>query len=90
MNYEIYTDKNGTMRVNIGAESFALKFEDGRHLTAGAEWERTSDPVTQAYYSACDELGVPKRCSWTGVMNALGHVGNVRPPWKPRPKDWNR
>jgi hypothetical protein len=35
------------------------------------------------YAQACESLGIVPHYSWTGVMNALGDVGNKRPPWKP-------
>ena len=96
MEYEIYTTTKGTRWVNIGNYAYALEHPvqdtcgDAHKDSYGkdnyyADPERW--PVLAAWLKAAEEVGVPARYAWTGIMNSLGHKGDKRPPWKPEKKN---
>ena len=96
MEYEIYVNDVGNRRVNIGDFSFALEVRRGdtTQWNVASPWEgpieKAGSPVLRAWLLAAQEVGVPLRYAWTGVINSLGHTGGHRPPWNPKPRDWRR
>jgi len=91
---EIYRDTNGLRRVNIGGNSYALEVPTGEtnqnNVGAAHHGYTSSHRTLHAWLQAAKEVGIPARYSWTGIANSLGHHGAENPPWKPRPKDWQR
>ncbi len=91
---EIYTDTQGRKRVNIGHASYTLEVPEGEvnQFNVGDRHESycSSDPLLHAWLLAAQEVGVPARYAWHGVMSALGDHGSVSIPWKERPRDYMR
>ena len=58
-------------------------FESGYTMTASAASERKNSDLA-AIGRAAKHVGQDKVAyAWSGVLNSLGHLGNVRPAWSP-------
>lgn len=95
MDVEIYIDRAGDPRVNIGEASYRLSLAGGSPLggrqAAGVfagEYGETVRLFAEAWRTALP--GIPPRFAWSGVVNSLGDHTDVGPNVVARERDYAR